>query len=125
MPTPLLRSAAPDALIDTNPATRFDALVLVAPAPIAVTSAKLPLGDALLSAIHAAVSVDASLSRGPRPPVVIAAPAAPGGRIILAPTAALTDDIDDARAIAEATAAAVTRAIDAGATAPLLAILPP
>jgi leucyl aminopeptidase len=125
MATPLLRCATSKALTDTDPATRFDALVIVAPAPIATTAAKLPLGEAILAAITAAAAADASLARGPRPPVVLAVPGAPGGRVILAPTAALSDDIDDARAIAEATAAAITRAVDAGATAPLLAVVPP
>jgi leucyl aminopeptidase len=125
MATPLLRSATPKALTDTDPATRFDALVLVAPAPIAASAGKLPLGEAVLAAIHAAVAVDASLGRGPRPPVVLVVPEAPGGRVILAPTGALTDDVDDARAIAEATVAAMARAVDAGATAPLLAVVAP
>jgi leucyl aminopeptidase len=125
MATPLLRCATPKALTDTDPATRFDALVIVAPAPIATSAAKLPLGEVILAAITAAAAADASLARGPRPPVVLAVPGAPGGRVVLAPTAALTDDIDDARAIAEATATAMTRAIDAGATSPLLAVVPP
>ncbi len=125
MATPLLRSATPQSLTDNDPTTRFDALVLVAPAPIAASAAKLPLGEAILAAITAAVVTDASLARGPRPPVVLAVPEAPGGRVILAPTGALTDDVDDARAVAEATALAITRAVDAGATAPLLAVVAP
>ena len=125
MATPLLRSATSQSLTDTDPTTRFDALVVVAPAPIAASAASLPLGEAILAAINAAVVADASLARGPRPPVVLAVPDAPGGRVILAPTGALTDDVDDARAIAEATALAMTRAIDAGATAPLLAVVAP
>jgi leucyl aminopeptidase len=125
MATPLLRCAAPKALTDADPATRFDALVIVAPAPIATSAAKLLLGESILAAITAAGAADASLARGPRPAVVLAVPGAPGGRVILAPTATLTDDIDDARAIAEATSAAITRAVDAGATTPLLAVVPP
>jgi leucyl aminopeptidase len=125
MATPLLRCATPKALTDTDPSTRFDALVVIAPAPIATSAAKLPLGEAILAAITAAAIIDASLARGPRPAVVLAVAGAPGGRVILAPTAALTDDVDDPRAIAEAAAAAMTRAVDAGATAPLLAVVAP
>jgi leucyl aminopeptidase len=104
--------------------TSHDALVVVAPAPIAETAASL--GAAVGSAAAAAVLADASLSaRRARPPVVVPAPGVPGGRLVLAPTAPLTDDVDDARAIAEATSAAIARAVEAGATRPLLAVHAP
>jgi leucyl aminopeptidase len=95
----------------------FDAIVLVAPSPV---SRKAALAGAVGAALATALGADAALDRGPRPPAVIAAPGLPGGRLVLSPMGALADDIDDVRAVAEAAAAGTSRAIDAGATRPLV-----
>jgi leucyl aminopeptidase len=120
---PVLRTA--DASAISSSSSPFDALVVVAPAPIAKTAAALGLGAAVEAAIAAAAAADAALAKGPRPPVVLPVKGVPGGRLILAPTAALTDDVDDVRSIAEASSAAIARAVEAGATAPLLAVAHP
>jgi leucyl aminopeptidase len=99
-----------------------DALVIVGPAPIATQASVL--GRELAAALETAVAADASLLR-PHAPVVVAVPGAPGGRAVFASTIALTDDLDDVRAIAEATVAATNRAVSAGATRPLLSIHAP
>lgn len=120
---PTLRAVAPNTL-QTATATH-DALVVVVPAPI--TPHLDTLGPAR-SAIESALTIDASLARGSRPPVVLGASAAPGGRVILAVYGSgqsATADVDDVRLIAEATAAAINRAVEAGATRPLLFALPP
>lgn len=95
----------------------FDALVLVAPSLI---SARVALAGAVGEAFAAALAIDAALDRGPRPPAVMAAPKLPGGRLIVVPMGALLEDIDDVRAIAEAVQAGTMRAVDAGASRPLL-----
>jgi leucyl aminopeptidase len=103
--------------------SRFDALVVVAPSPIAGAAAAL--GSVVERAISAALETDASLARATRTPVVLPAAGVPGKRLVLAPMSALTEDTDDVRMIAESTASAIARAVDAGATAPLLAISAP
>jgi leucyl aminopeptidase len=95
-----------------------DALILVAPTPISGRAAALP--PPIAAALSAAVRADAALERGPRPPVVVAVPGAPGGRLVLVPMGTLGDDTDDVRAVAEATAAGTLRAVEAGATRPLV-----
>jgi leucyl aminopeptidase len=57
--------------------------------------------------------------------MVVAVPAAPGGRIVIAPTAPIAHDTDDCRVLSEASAAAISRAVLAGASHPLLAIAVP
>jgi leucyl aminopeptidase len=103
--------------------TTFDALVVVSPSPI--TNAATALGPEVERAVSAAVEADASLSRASRTPWVLPAPGLPGKRLVLCPMGVLTDDTDDVRAIAESTAAAIARAVDAGAMAPLLAVSGP
>lgn len=118
-----LRAVAPNA-IQTATATH-DALVVVAPAPISSHLDKL--GPAR-SAVESALAIDAALGKGARPPVVLGASAAPGGRVILAVYGsgqAVTADIEDVRLVAEATAAAIARAVEAGSSRPLLLALPP
>ncbi len=118
MATPILHGVR---TFDIDTLNQHDALVIVAPSPLVDFAAGLhPLaGDTAASATEA----DASLaSRRARPPVVIYSPGMPGARLVLAPTAPLTEDTDDARAVAEATAVAVARAVEAGATRPLLAV---
>jgi leucyl aminopeptidase len=105
----------------------YDALAVIAPA----TSLREPsfvsglLGERLGSAIEAAVRVDWALGRGARRPVVLPVPGAPGGRVILAPMGTLTDDTEDVRAVAEATSAAASRAVDAGARRLLVSVTVP
>jgi leucyl aminopeptidase len=99
-----------------------DALVVVAPSPLAAWGSSI--GGPVAAAIEAALAVDASLG-SKRAPVVLPAPGVPGGRLVLTPMGSLTDDIDDARAVAEATTAAIGRAVEAGARRPLLAVRTP
>lgn len=101
----------------------FDALVVVAPSPI--TAAAAALGPEVERAVHAALEADAALARPSRTPVVLPASGVPGRRLVLAPMGALTDDIDDVRLVAEATAVAVARAVDAGSLRPLVAVSTP
>jgi len=123
MSTPVLHGVPVRALTHLDPETvaRHDALVIVAPSPVADFAAGL--GPLVAAAVALALTADASLgSRRARPPVVVPAAGVPGGRLVLGPMAPLTEDIDDPRAIAEATAAAIARAVDAGATRPLLVV---
>src|SRR5262245_25927003 len=117
---PRLVAVAPDAF--DRDARAHDALIVVAPSPLSRQLAAAGLPATVTSAIEAALAVDEGVARGVRLPAVIPAPAAPGGRVVLAPMGALTDDTDDVRHVAETTAAAVARAVDAGARRPLLAV---
>jgi len=110
-----------------DPSTSFDALALIAPAASLRDPAFLSglLGDRLGPSIEAAVQVDAALGRGARRPVVIPVAGAPGGRVVVAPMGALTDETEDVRAVAEATSAAASRAVDAGARRLLLSVSTP
>ncbi len=111
------------ALLETHPAVSgCDAVVVVAPSPIVERVAGL--GPAVAGAVEAAARVDAALS-SKRAPVVLPAPGAPGGRVVLGPMSPLTDDTDDVRWVAEASAAAVARAVEAGARRPLLSVQAP
>jgi leucyl aminopeptidase len=121
MPTTVLHGLPSRALLDPATVSAHDALVVVAPGAIADFA--LGLGGAAGAAAAAAVQADASLAAPrARPPVVVAAPGVPGGRMVLAPMGPLGDDTDDARAVAEATASAVARAVEAGARSPVLAV---
>lgn len=120
---PTLRAVAASAL-PTATATH-DALVVVVPAPI--TPYLDTLGPAR-SAVETALTIDVALGKGGRPPVVLGASAAPGGRVVLAVYGsgqAATADVEDVRLVAEASAAAIARAVEAGASRPLLLALPP
>src|SRR5262245_29252618 len=103
MPLPLA-AAPPDAI--TSPT--YDALVVVAPSPLERQAAAL---GAVAPALAAALAADATLGRATKVPAVVPAPEAPGRRLVLAPMSELTGDVDDARAVAEATYAAVARAV--------------
>src|SRR6185312_3984022 len=121
MTAPTLHGIPSTALLDPATVSAHDALVLVGPSPL--SSLARALGAPVAAAVEAAEHADASLSaRRARPPVVVAAPGLPGGRLVLAPTAPLTDDTDDARLIVESTTAAVARAVEAGARRPLLVV---
>lgn len=103
----------------------FDALVVVVPAPV------VPFLSALgpaSGAIESALAIDAGLSRGGRPPVVLGASNAPGGRVVLAVYGsgnAAAVDIEDVRLVAEATSLAVARAVEAGASRPVVLAVAP
>ena len=123
-PEPVLHGVAASSLLDPPTLAAHDALVIVGPAPLGELAGSL--GTPVAAAMNAAVLCDASLAAPrARPPVVVPAPGVPGGRLVLAPTAPLTEDVDDARAIAEATQAAINRAVEAGARRPLLAVSRP
>jgi leucyl aminopeptidase len=96
----------------------FDAVVLVAHAPLAAAAA-LPALKAPLSALARADSKHASTVN------LVAAPELAGGRLVVAPVAALAPDHQDVRAFGDAAAAGVRRARDAGATAILLLVQAP
>ncbi|HTE17541.1 MAG TPA: aminopeptidase, partial [Armatimonadota bacterium] len=106
-------------------AKETDALVVVAPAPLRASVERLGLLPEWRKAVEAALSADRALAEGAPGPTVVAAPSAPGGRIILAPTAPIAHDTDDCRVLSEASAAAVARAVQAGASQPLLAVAVP
>jgi leucyl aminopeptidase len=121
--TGLLHAVASSAL--TTASASHDALVVVAPAPI---GPHLPALGAAAGAVERALAIDASLAKSARTPVVLGAPGAPGGRVIVATYGsgqALTADVEDVRLVAEATFAAVARAVDAGATRPIVHAVPP
>jgi len=120
---PTLRAVPASALATATGA--YDALVVVAPAPL--TPHLDALGPAR-AAVESALAIDAAVAKGGRPPIVLGATAAPGGRVVLAVYGsgqALTSDVEDVRLVAEATAAAVSRAVEAGATRPLVLAIPP
>ncbi len=103
-------------------ASDCDALVLVAPSPILASAEALGAGVA--EVVRNAVAADASLGRA-HAPVVLHAPGVAGDRLVLAPMGALTEDVDDVRLVAESTAQAMARAVDAGARRPLLVVRAP
>src|SRR5262245_18483309 len=112
-----------DALSELRPAAMAcDAVVIVAPSPITAHLSGLGLG--ISGAIEAAARVDAALA-SKCAPVVLPVAGAPGGRVVLAPMTALDEDADDVRSVAEVSAAAVARAVEAGARRPLLVVRAP
>ncbi|MDI1445605.1 leucyl aminopeptidase family protein [Polyangium sp. 6x1] len=120
---PLLLGQPEEALAQSSlEGLPFDALVLVAPSPI---STRATLTGPVAAALACALKADAGLDRGPRPPAVIAAPALPGGRLVVVPMGPLGEDTDDVRSVAEAVAAGTSRAVDAGATRPLVWVQAP
>src|SRR5262245_33991101 len=101
---PALLAVPTAALADPNLASLpYDALVIVAPSPLGNRTAALA---SIAPFVEAAIAADAALGKGAKPPVVLPAPGAPGGRLVLATTSSLTDDTDDVRAVAEVVAAA-------------------
>src|SRR5262245_50914724 len=121
MSAPALFAVPAAALHDIDTLGAHDALVVVAPSPLTELAAALhPLAGEVA---EMAARVDASLAnKRARPPVVLPAPGVPGGRLVLAPMSQLSEDTDDARLMAEATSAAVARAVEAGAKRPLIAV---
>jgi leucyl aminopeptidase len=106
-------------------AKEADALVVVAPAPLKGALDGLGLPLEWKRAVESALAADHALAEGSPAPVVVAAPAAPGGRIVLSPTAPIVHDTDDCRVLSEASAVAISRAVLAGASQPLLAVAVP
>lgn len=96
-----------------------DALVLVGPVPFATEELPGSLG----SAVDALLAADPALGRGQT--AVIAHAAAPGGRIVLAPTGDLSHWTDDVRRYTEAAIAGAAHALRCGARAPALLLVPP
>lgn len=115
---PILQAVSGQRSWDDVCADGYDALVAVAPAPRFREPALL--GERFAPLLEAVVGADASLARGKALPVVLPAKEAPGGRLVLVPMAALQDDTDDVRSVLEAVAAGIGRAVDAGASKPLL-----
>ncbi len=119
-----LRSAAPEILTQPDLShTDHDALVVVAHAPLAERTAAI--GPVAAAAIDALSRADAAFPKGGKPPVILPWSPAPGRRVVVSALGALTEDTDDVRALAEATSAAVARAVDAGAKRPLLVVTQP
>jgi leucyl aminopeptidase len=106
-------------------AKEADALVIVAPAPLKAALEPLGLPPEWRRAVEGALAADRALAEGSPAPTVVAAPSAPGGRIVLAPTAPIVHDTDDCRVLSEATTVAISRAVLAGASQPLLAVSVP
>ncbi|WP_437536088.1 aminopeptidase [Sorangium sp. So ce726] len=106
----------------TSAIAACDAVVLVAPSPIAKYAGGL--GSAVGAVVEAAARVDSALE-GKSAPLVLPAPGVPGGRLVLAPMGPLSEEVDDVRSVAEAAAAGFARAVDAGASRPLLVVRAP
>jgi leucyl aminopeptidase len=102
---------------DQSDLANFDALVAVFTGVDQLVGLPLGLGAAAqrLAAIDQSVLSSVNLS---------AAAAAPGDRLILAPTGPLLRDQDDVRRVADAAAAGLRRAVAAGARRPALWIAP-
>ncbi|MFO0591561.1 MAG: aminopeptidase [Polyangiaceae bacterium] len=121
---PTLHAASSDLLQNKDlSATPHDALVVIAHAPLADRAAEL--GPVAAAAIEALSAADATFARGSKAPLLLPWPSAPGGRVVVSALPSLADDTDDVRALAEATNAAVSRAVDAGARRPLLVVTHP
>lgn len=119
-----LRSAAPEILAQPDlSSTEHDALVVVAHAPL--TERAPAIGPAAAAAIDALARADAAFSKGGKPPALLPWSPAPGRRVVVAALGPLAEDTDDVRILAEATSAAVGRAVDAGARRPLLVVTHP
>jgi leucyl aminopeptidase len=98
----------------TSPDQGWDALVLIT----GVMPPRLPA--ALEAPVRALVQADRAAANAAR---LIVSEAAPGSRLILAPTGPLLRDHDDVRAFNDAAAAGMKLAIGAGAVRPCLAVL--
>jgi leucyl aminopeptidase len=112
--TPILAVPSPDQSAASG--SGFDAVVLVGHAPAAVA---LP---ALKPHLRAAAAADAKFASLPS---LLPAAGVAGGRLLVAPTGPIARDHDDVRRYAEAAAAGMRRARDAGATQPLLLVQAP
>ncbi|MBL8681937.1 MAG: aminopeptidase [Myxococcales bacterium] len=126
--TPLLLGVAKDAIaLEASSASpsSFDALVLVSASPIANYLDELALPAPVAALVRSVLESDRAMARGPQGPVVLPCESAAGKRVVLATCGALTDDIDDVRAVAETVTAAINRACASGAKKPLLAIAVP
>src|SRR5687767_5488962 len=116
---PLLRGVPASLLAraDSNAAAYCDPLVLVVATPLEKSMAALPAS--VRPAVEAKLAIDPSLANGPPPPLLLPVSGVPGRRHVLAVRGQHSEDTDDARLVAEATSAAVTRAVEAGASSPL------
>ncbi len=97
------------------PADRFDALVVIGPAPLSAAEAPA----ALRAAIERAERTDRPLTAG-RAVACVPAAGVPGERLVLSTTGPLSSWELDVRAFGFAAAAAVARAVEAGARRPLV-----
>lgn len=102
-----------------------DALVLVLPAPLDAALADVALADDVKASLREALAADAALASGSAGPAVVVAPAAPGGRVILASPGRLAHETEDARSLMDAVALAVSRASSAGARRPVVVVRAP
>ncbi len=110
--------AVPSVAKALAPAGGFDAVVLVAHSPAAAAQQV----DALRAPLRALATADARAGRDVN---FVAAPGLPGARLVVAPTKPLAPDHEDVRCYADAAAAGVRRARDAGAVAILLLVQAP
>jgi len=120
--TPPSLTSVPESALKSFSDKPFDALVVVAPAPV---RSHAVLEGVIGKVLEQALRVDKTLDRGPRPPTVLQAPGLPGDRLVVAPTGPLTDDTEDVRLIAEAVTAGTNRAVEAGARKPLIWVVTP
>jgi leucyl aminopeptidase len=110
---PVALSAAEEALRSSH----YDALLLVGPAPL--SSQGFP--TALISALRASEQTNRALRQGLRPLVAcLPCPQVPGERLVLSTTGSLLWPETDVRTFAQATAASIRCALEAGARCPLL-----
>jgi leucyl aminopeptidase len=103
---------------DVSQAASFDALVVVASSFATLPSAF----ESLLKTIALAQKVDSQVNQAV---TLLVSEAAPGGRLILAPTGSLESDTADVRNFGDAARKGVVRARDAGAVKPLLVVHAP
>jgi leucyl aminopeptidase len=113
---PTLRSAP------SLQAEGFDALVIVVASPLEAHLGELGLAAEARAAVDAHLAIDRGLAKGAKTCAVIAARGVPGGRLVLSIATTLEADVDDVRVIAEAAQLGVSRAVDAGARAPLVTV---
>lgn len=111
------------ALATVEQAAAHDALVVVLPSPLDAHA--VALGASLAARVSAARALDASLGGSKVSATLIAAPEAPGGRLVLCSVGALDHETDDVRAYADAGEQGVARAVRAGAVRPALLVVAP
>ncbi len=100
----------------------FDALLVVVPSPLEAHLGELELPAPARAAVDALIAIDHGIAKGQKSCAVVAAPGVPGGRLVISIATTLESDVDDVRALAEAAQLGLSRAVEAGAQRPLVAV---
>ena len=119
----MIPALVPLSSLDGPAASEFDALVLAARSPLADHAAAV--SPALGEFVADSARIDGAFAAKGRALAVLPCPCAPGRRLVLAGLGPLCADTDDVRVVAEVVGAAVTRAVEAGARRPLVAVVAP